>query len=167
VEERTNTERNAISSAPVISNASPLIALEQIGYLDLLNGLFSAVLIPPAFVPEVAPTVKLPTWVSKDALTQPIGPQMLPTALGPRESEAISLALEISAQWVILDEQPARRLAQAMGLPVIGMLGILLASKRRGLLTAVRPCMDPLVNLGFHISPGLYDLVLADAGDDR
>ena len=40
MEERTNTEPEAMSSAPVISNASPLIALEQIGYLDLLKGFF-------------------------------------------------------------------------------------------------------------------------------
>jgi predicted nucleic acid-binding protein len=154
-----------MTSAPVISNASPLIALEQIGHLDLLKGLFPTVLIPPAVVREVAPTVTLPTWVSEHTLTQPIGPQILRAALGLGESEAICLALEISAQWVILDERPARRLAQALGLPVIGTLGILLASKRRGLLTAVRPCIDALVNLGFHISPGLYDLVLADAGE--
>lgn len=156
-----------MSSAPVISNASPLIALEQIGHLDLLKGLFSAVVIPPAVVREIAPTVRLPAWVSERALAQPIGPQILRTALGPGESEAISLALEIGAQWVILDERPARRLAQALGLPVIGTLGILVASKRRGLLPAVRPCLDVLVNVGFHISPVLYDLVLADAGESR
>jgi uncharacterized protein len=52
-----------------------------------------------------------------------------------------------------------------LGLPVVGTLGVLLASKRRGLLPAVRPCVDALVNFGFHISPGLYDLVLADAGE--
>jgi predicted nucleic acid-binding protein len=111
--------------------------------------------------------VTLPTWVREHTLTQPIGHQILRTALGPGESEAVSLALEISAQWVILDERPARRLAQALGLPVIGTLGVLLASKRRGFLPAVRPCVDALVNFGFHISPGIYDLVLANADDDR
>jgi predicted nucleic acid-binding protein len=156
-----------MSSAPVISNAGPLIALEQIVHLDLLKGLFSAVLIQPAVAREIAPTVRLPAWVSELALTQPIGPQILRTVLGPGESEAISLALEIGVQWVILDERPARRLAQALGRPVIGTLGVLRASKRRGLLPAVRPCVDALVNFGFHISPGLYDLVLADAGEDR
>jgi predicted nucleic acid-binding protein len=156
-----------MSSAPVTSNASPLIALAQIGHLDLLEGLFSAVLIPPAVAREIAPTVILPAWVSERALAQSIGPQILRTALGPGESEAISLALEIGAQWVILDERPARRLAQALGLPVIGTLGVLLASERRGFLSAVRPCVDALVNFGFHISPGLYDLGLADAGESR
>ena len=154
-----------MSSAPVISNASPLIALEQIAHLQLLQELFSAVLIPPAVVRETAPTVTLPAWVTERALTQPIGPQILRASLGPGESETISLALEVGARWVILDERPARRLAYALGLPVIGTLGILLASKRRGLLTDVRPCMDALVNFGFRISPDLYDLVLADAGE--
>lgn len=86
---------------------------------------------------------------------------------GPGESEVIGLAPEIGAHWVILDERPARRSAQALGLFVIGTLGVLLASKRRGFLAAVRPCLAALVNFGFQISPGLYDLVLADAGEGR
>jgi predicted nucleic acid-binding protein len=102
-----------MSSAPVISNASPLIALEQIGHLDSLKGRFSVVLIPPAVAREIAPTVRLPTWVSERAPAQPIGPQILRTALGPGESEAISLALEIGAQWAILDERPARKRVSA------------------------------------------------------
>ena len=111
-----------MNSAPVVSNASPLIALEQIAHLHLLHELFAAVLIPPAVVREIAPTVTLPTWVNERARTQPIGPQILRASLGPGESEAISLALEVGAQWVLLDERPARRLAQALGLPVIGTL---------------------------------------------
>lgn len=156
-----------MSATPVVSNASSLIALGHIAHIHLLQMLFSAVLIPPAVVRETAPTVALPAWISERALTQPIGPQILRASLGPGESEAISLALEVSARWVILDERPARRLAQALGLPVIGTLGVLLASKRRGLLPAVRPCVDALVDFGFHISPDLYNLVLADAGEGR
>jgi predicted nucleic acid-binding protein len=64
-------------------------------------------------------------------------------------------------------ERPARGLAHAVGLPIIGTLGILPASKRRGFLPAVRPCVNALVNFGFHISPGLYDSILADAGESR
>jgi predicted nucleic acid-binding protein len=117
---------------PVVSNASPLIALAQIDHLDLLEKLFFAILIPPAVVREITPTVTLPDWIIERALAQTIGPQILQASLGPGESEAISLALEVSSRWVILDERPARRLAQALGVPVIGTLGVLLASKRRG-----------------------------------
>jgi predicted nucleic acid-binding protein len=36
----------------VVCNASPLIALEQIGQLELLRHLFGRVLVPPAVVRE-------------------------------------------------------------------------------------------------------------------
>lgn len=153
-----------MSPPPVVSNSSPLIALEQIGHLDLLERFFTTVLVPPAVTRE-ATSVVLPAWIIEAPLTQPIGPRILRASLGSGESEAISLALEVSAQWIILDDRPARRLAEALGLPVIGTLGVLLASKRRGFLPAVRPCADALVNHGFRIAPDLYERVLADAGE--
>ncbi len=149
----------------VVSNSSTLIALHQIGHLDLLEKLFSSLLVPPAVVRETARTVPLPAWITERPLTQPVGPQILRASLGPGESEAISLALEVDVRWIILDDRPARRLAEALGLPVIGTLGILLASKRRGLLPAIRPCVDALMNLGFRVAPDLYERVIADAGE--
>lgn len=151
----------------VVSNSSPLIALEPIDQLDLLQVLFLSLLVPPAVVRETAPTVTLPTWVTERTLTQPVGARILGSALGPGESEVISLALEIGAQWVILDDRPARRLAQSLGLPVIGTLGVLLAVKRRGLLDALRPQLDGLIKFGFYIARDLYEQILADAGEAR
>ena len=80
-------------------------------------------------------------------------------------SESDSLALQVNARWTVLDDRPARRLAQALGLPTIGTLGILLAAKRRDLLPAIRPSLDALLNVGFRIAPALYDRVLAAAGE--
>jgi predicted nucleic acid-binding protein len=150
---------------PVVSNASPLIALEQIGQLDLLRSLFNEVLIPPAVSKEIASSVALPEWIVERTLTQPIGPQTMRTSLGPGESEAISLALEIDARWLIVDERAARRTAQALGIPVIGTLGILLAAKRRNLLPTVKPCLDALMSHDFRIASDLYEQVLSDAGE--
>ena len=53
----------------------------------------------------------------------------------------------------------------AVGLNVIGTLGLLLAAKRRGGLTACRPHLDHLVEQGFRISPRLYAQVLEAAGE--
>jgi uncharacterized protein len=116
-------------------------------------------------VRETATTVTLPDWIVEQQLSQPIGPRILSTSLGPGESEAISLALEVGASWVILDDRPARRLAQSLGLTVIGTLGILLAAKRRGLLPAVRPCLDELIRYGFHVSADLCEQILRAAGE--
>ena len=154
-----------MTAGPVVCNSSPLIALEQIGQLDILTRLFGSILVPPAVIRETAPPMILPGWIKEQALAQPIGGQILRASLGPGERESISLALEIGAAWVILDDRPARRLAQALGLPVIGTLGILLAGKRRGFLAAVKPCVDALAQHGFHIAPDLYKRILADAGE--
>lgn len=154
-----------MTSGIVISNASPLIALEQIGQLGLLEQLFSSVVIPPAVVREVSASVALPPWVTEQSLDQAVGPRVLTASLGVGESEAISLALEVHARLLILDDRPARRLAQALGLSIIGTLGVLLAAKQRNLLPSVRPSLAALLQFDFRIAPGLYDQILLDAGE--
>lgn len=125
-----------------VSDASPLIALNLIDELKLLQGLFSEVLIPPAVAREVAPGVTLPAWVKTRALQQPMSGEILRASLGAGESEAISLAQELRAEWLLLDERAARRLAQGLGLPVAGTLGLLNRAKEKGLLKAVRPHVE-------------------------
>lgn len=154
-----------MTSGVVISNASPLIALEQIGQLGLLEQLFSSVVVPPTVVREVSATVTLPAWITEQALSQPVGPRILNASLGVGESEAISLALEIHTRLLILDDRPARRLAQALGLSIIGTLGVLLAAKQRNLLPAVQPSLAALLQFDFRIAPALYDQILLDAGE--
>ncbi len=149
----------------VVSDASPLIALAQLGELRLLQGLFGAVVIPPAVAREVAPGVALPGWVRIQALQQPVAGEILRTSLGAGESEAISLAQELRADWLLLDELPGRRLAQGLGLHVAGTLGLLSRAKERGLLVAIRPHVEALVRGGFYATPVLIDRVLRDAGE--
>jgi predicted nucleic acid-binding protein len=148
----------------VVSNASPLIALNQINQLNLLRRLFHIILVPPVVVREVSPTVVLPDWITQRALMQTISSQILNTTLDPGESEAISLALEIGS-IVILDERHGRRIAQSLGIGVIGTLGILLKSKQRGFIASVKPYIDQLMAYDFRISDDLYEHILFDAGE--
>ena len=150
---------------PVVCNTSPLIALHQIGQVHLLQNLFGRLLVPPAVIQEAQSIGSLPPWIVSREPSQPLGPQMLGVSLGAGESAAIALALEVRASRVILDDRPARRTAQAIGLAVIGTLGVLTAGKRRGWVQAVRPCMDQLINTGFRIAPALYKQVLSDTGE--
>jgi hypothetical protein len=149
----------------VVSDASPLIALGQVGELRLLQGLFGEVVIPPAVAREVAPGVALPSWVKTRALQQPVAGEILRASLGAGESEAISLAQELRAEWLLLDELPGRRLAQALGLRVAGTLGLLNRAKEKGLLAAVRPHVEALVRGGFYATPALVARILREAGE--
>ena len=154
-----------MSEGLVVSNASPLIALEQIGQLDLLSQLFPKLAIPPAVADEVAPSVVLPTWIEIRPLSQPIGAAILAASLGRGESAAISLALELGAQRLVLDERAARRLAQSLGIPIVGTLGILSTARSRGLISAIKPLLDTLLDQDFRIATTLYERVLQEAGE--
>jgi hypothetical protein len=130
----------------VVSNSSPLIALARIQRLDLLPTIFESVLIPPAVAREIAPSISiLPIWLGMQA------PKAVPPAsvqrrrLGDGEWEALALAIELKADWIILDDLPARRAAEATGLNVIGTLGSLVTAKRAGLLKSIRPELDALL----------------------
>jgi len=154
--------------AAVVADSSPLIALHQIGKLSLLTHLFTEVQVPFAVAREVAPSLpELPAWVLVRTLAQPIASNILRASLGPGESEALGLALELKAALVVVDERPARRLAVGLGLPVVGTAGILWRAKQAGLLPAVRPLLDELLHLGFRLSPALRYQVLMDAGENR
>ena len=150
----------------VVSNSSPLIALSQIGRLDLLGRLHARVLIPPAVAKEVEPTIpELPGWLLVQPLALPRQPLTVSSSIGPGEQEVICLGLELRAERLILDEQPARRLAVSLGLNVIGTIGILLAAKEQGFLTEIRPELDRLLSVRFFMDQELYDRAIGEAGE--
>lgn len=152
-------------ATPVVCNASPLIALEEIGQLEILKGLFGKVIVPPAVVQEIAPDLSLPRWIRQRSLKQEIGPLILGASLGRGESETINLGIEVNAHLLILDDRPARRLAQALKLPIIGTLGVILAAKNQKLLPAIKPCLEALLQHDFRIAPALYKQIPTDAGE--
>lgn len=81
------------------------------------------------------------------------------------EAEAIVLALERHADWLLVDERRGRKTATESGLVVTGLLGVLVP-KRRGAITEVKPLLDDLVQIArFWIGPTLYAEVLAELGE--
>ena len=99
-------------------------------------------------------------------MKQPVASRVLRASLGPGESEAISLAIELDSQLLLLDDLAARRLALGLHLPIVGTLGLLLAAKRKSLLDAIKPCIDQLLSHHFRVSTDLYSRVLRDAGEE-
>jgi len=72
------------------------------------------------------------------------------------------LALELQADDLLIDERLGRQEALRLGIPIIGILGILLVAKQRSLIPQVQPVMDALINrAGFRISPRLYQRILS------
>src|ERR1035438_1834356 len=143
----------------VVSNSSPLIAVGQIGQLGLLHQLFHEILIPPAVAREAAASVASQEWIHVHSLAEPVLAEALRPGLGEGEREALSLAAEMSARAVIVDDDAARRIGLRLGLPVIGTAGVLLLAKERGYTRAVKPHLIALIEAGFYLSPVLVELI--------
>ena len=159
----------------VVSDTSPIRAFAHVERLDVLSALFERVLIPPAVEEELLHPRTAETAVDVSRfpfieVRQPsdrVGVERLEQELDRGESEALTLALEVTAGAVLIDERAGRKVAQRLGLSVIGTLGTLLRAKERGHVGAVRPVLERLESeLGFFVSVPLRALVLRRAGED-
>ncbi len=146
-----------------VSNSSGLIALESIGRLDLLHRLYGTVTIPDAVAQECG--MALPAWLVVQTVQNQGLVQSLRMNLGPGESEAIALASEASAARVILDDKKARRTARQLGLPVTGLLAVLLQAKQHGFVSSLREIIAELTAVQFFITENLIEETLLRAGE--
>ena len=65
-----------------------------------------------------------------------------------------------------MDELRARRIAErAYGLRVKGSAGVLVAAKRAGLIRAVRPLLESMVEQGYFLSHRLIERASNEAGE--
>ena len=82
------------------------------------------------------------------------------------EIAALSLAVEVRADAVLMDETAGRHAAVSLGLRPVGLLGLLLEAKQRSLIPALAPLLDRLEKEAqFWISAPLRASVLTDAGE--
>ncbi len=73
----------------------------------------------------------------------------------------ISLAREIHADAILLDEEKARAEALALGVAVIGTVGILQRAADQGLITDLKAVHDQLRDARFHVSEDILKASLA------
>jgi predicted nucleic acid-binding protein len=146
---------------PVVVDSTCLIGLERIGALDLIPSLFDPVYVPPAVAGELG--VVLP-WFSVVAPSDRALLDALSMLVDAGETEAIARAREVGGK-VVLDDRRARSVAEKMGLSILGTIGLLVQAKRAGLVSAIRPLLEHLESLGFHMSEGLKEEALRLVGE--
>ncbi len=159
----------------VISNSSPLINLSIIGRLNLLERKFSEIIIPEAVWREVvvdgvgkpgAKEVEQAGWIKVHDVKDRKLVISLKQYLDDGESEAIALALEMGAGLVLLDERDARDTADAFGLNVLGVIGILVWARKNQLIPALKDELNLLQEVArFRFSGELYRRALVEVGE--
>jgi predicted nucleic acid-binding protein len=146
----------------VVADSSPFILLLNIGHIEVLPQLFERVVIPPAVAAELlAPSrpqsvrdfiTARPAWL---AIQRPTTLQQIPQ-LHPGESEALSLAIEIHADLILIDERTAYREAVARNLNAIGTIRVLERAAAQGLLD-LKDAFQRVKQTDFWIPPQFLD----------
>jgi len=159
----------------VVSNTSPITNLAAIGELDLLYRLYGKIVIPDGVWNELhsmglnwpgAQEVGSALWVTRRQVQNGPLVEALSLELDRGEAEAIALALELGAGLILLDERGGRRTARRLGVPVIGVLGVLLDAKRNGYLSVISPLVNALrQSAGFYLTDTVVHSVVDLAGE--
>ncbi|MDF5720889.1 MAG: DUF3368 domain-containing protein [Rhizonema sp. PD37] len=159
---------------PVVSNTSPLLNLAIIGQLSLLRRQFGQILIPIAVLEELRVEEALPGsaqlrdaiadgWLQVQDVENEALVQLLQRDLDRGEAEAITLALQLQADWTLLDEREGRKIAKRLGLRVTGILGILLRAEQVNDLSSLPEVINQLrEQAGFRIAPALLSEIFQE-----
>ncbi|MFM2295516.1 MAG: hypothetical protein RLZZ350_1929 [Verrucomicrobiota bacterium] len=124
----------------VVLDAGPLIHLDELSCLHLLDG-FHTLLIPTVVWAEAQrhrPQLRLGA-IPNALVADPHGPPPLPLAAASFSNElhageiaALTLLHEAGGGLLLSDDDAARQTAEALGFSVAGTLGLLLRGLRRG-----------------------------------
>lgn len=146
----------------------PLNYLIRLDCPDLLHAIYGRVLVPQAVLiemlhPEAPAGVRAwafspPAWLETVQVRQV--DTTLAVDLGAGEREAISLAIEVQADVLLIDERIGRREAEARHIEVAGTLAVLLQASLRGHLNFPE-VLQQLRSIGFRISETMETSMLA------
>jgi predicted nucleic acid-binding protein len=155
----------------VIADTGPVNYLLLIGHIEILPVLFEKVILPSAVKDELAnPDTPLsvrdwmadpPAWVEVRHTMSPLTDASL-RELGAGETEAITLATELHADLLLMDDRRGVAAALQRGLAVTGTMGLLARAARRGILDLAE-AFDRLKRTNFRYRQDLMDALLSEA----
>lgn len=158
----------------VVSNSTPLIALARIKQVDILRAIFGRIIIPQGVYDEVVlqgaglpgvQEVREATWIEKLPVQSVLAVSLLRSDLDRGEAEAIVLAKEVEADYLLVDERKARRTAKNSGLKIMGTLGVVALGVKKGLLPGVDPILDSLEQNGFRFTERVRKKIKEEIGE--
>lgn len=165
-----------MSRPVVVSDSGPLIALAGCGLLELLITVFDTVHVPQVVLNETTAdrsrpgATEIAAFLQAHAQVHPDRDDAIYTAaashLDEGEAQALSLAHALGC-GVLMDERRGRQTAIRQGVPLFGVLGVLLQAKRIGSIERISPALDEMQSNGYRISQALVEAALKLAGESN
>jgi len=155
----------------IVADTGPLIALSRIGKLWILPRLFAGTLVTETVLAECLARPDRPEGAAITAALD-AGQLILEAdvandqdwSLDAGEATVITAALARNA-GILMDDRAGRRVAGILGIPLIGVLGVLVLAKRKEMLPSIRPTVEQLVGSGYYLTDHAIDEALRLAGE--
>jgi hypothetical protein len=151
----------------IIADSSPLVALATCHSLWLLDNLFEQVKVPSAVFQEVTIPGKSQAKILQSYLAPEVAKVELSNyslnqiqSLGQGELEAMALYLQLTADFLLIDDAKAKKVASANHIEVIGSLGMLRLAKQQGLIKEVKPLIEIITTTNIYLSKAVITKVL-------
>jgi predicted nucleic acid-binding protein len=147
----------------IVADTGPIIGLAKIGRISLLKKLATEVLIPPIVHKELYGKIGSESDQIDQALSDFVHVVKLGslelnldepfTNLGEGERQSIFLASTLQREGLLLiDDRAGRQAAESLNISKIGLVGILLLAKKRGLIDNVVSLLQELRSAGYWLS---------------
>ena len=147
----------------IISDTSCFIILSKIEELDLLKKVYGQIITTSDIVEEFGE--ELPEWIIIENVNDKSRQRILELQIDRGESSAIALALEIPNSTLILVDFKARKIAQQLGIPVTGTIGVIIKAKLNGIIPSIKPYLDKIKETNFRISAEIELQALKEANE--
>lgn len=155
----------------VVSNTTPIISLASIDKLNVLKELFGEIIIPHSVYDEIKAKESYgykevdSNYIKVRAIKGTKYRDLLLNQLDWGEAETIILAIEINADYVIIDDNIGYKIAKNSGLNVIRTLSVLLKAKDKGIVKEIKPLLDEMILKGRWYSKKVYESFLKKIGE--
>jgi len=147
----------------IVADTGPIIGLAKIGRISLLKKLATEVLIPPIVHKELYGKIGTESDQIDQALSDFVHVVELGSLelnidehlinLGEGEKQSIFLASTLKKEVLLLiDDRAGRQAADNLKISKIGLVGILLLAKKRGLIGNVGSLLEELRAAGYWLS---------------
>lgn len=148
-----------------IVDAGPIFSLALIDKLELLNYLFDEIKIAHAVWEEITldrtsrfcSTIEL-FFHSK--VNNIKGFNDLTFVMDYGESQSVILYQELKADFLLIDDKKARKIAENFEINCVGTLGVLSAAKSKGLIEELRPLFEVFLGNERYYAINLLNILL-------
>jgi predicted nucleic acid-binding protein len=163
-----NNQKNGL----VIADAGAIFSLAVIDQLEILNLLFDYIRISIAVWKEITldkTTDYYPRIVKffNDKTQQIKGFNHLSFLMDYGESECVILYQELNADFLLIDDRKARKIAENFGINCIGTIGVLSVARDKNIISELKPLFEALLKNKRFYSIELLNTILAKYKEEK